>query len=65
MKDLERFCMEEWSKIPPNVFSNLIKHYRNRLSAIILGRLHQVLKTGVPIIVKPFFLVDSIESLIK
>ena len=26
MKDLERFCMEEWSKIPPNVFSNLIKH---------------------------------------
>ena len=22
IKDLERFCMEEWSKIPPNVFSN-------------------------------------------
>ena len=24
MKDLERYCMEEWSKIPPNVFSNHI-----------------------------------------
>ena len=38
MKDLERFCMEEWSKIPPNVFFNLIKHYGNRVSAIILAR---------------------------
>ena len=38
IKDLERFCMEEWSKIPPNVFSNLIKHYRKRLSAVILAR---------------------------
>ena len=37
MKDLEKFCMEEWSKIPPNVFSNLIKH-RNRLSACIFSR---------------------------
>ncbi|MBN3275160.1 TCB1 transposase, partial [Polyodon spathula] len=27
-KDLERFCMEEWSKIPSNEFSNLIKNYR-------------------------------------
>ena len=38
MKDLERFYMVEWSKIPPNVFSNLIKHDRNRLSAVILAR---------------------------
>ena len=38
MKDLEWFCMEDWSKIPPNLFSNLIKHSRNRLSAIILAR---------------------------
>ncbi|MBN3288548.1 NBAS protein, partial [Polyodon spathula] len=36
-KDLERFCMEEWSKIPSNVFSNLI-NYRKRLNAIILAR---------------------------
>jgi hypothetical protein len=34
IKDLGRFCMEEWSKIPLNVFSNLTK---------------RVLKTGVPI----------------
>uniref|UniRef100_A0A4W5PJW1 Protein transport protein Sec31A n=1 Tax=Hucho hucho TaxID=62062 RepID=A0A4W5PJW1_9TELE len=32
IKDLEGFCMEEWSKIPPTVFSNLIKHFRKRLS---------------------------------
>ncbi|MBN3278646.1 TCB1 transposase, partial [Polyodon spathula] len=38
IKDLERFCMEERSKIPSNVFSNLIKNYRKRLSAIILAR---------------------------
>ena len=38
MKDLEKFGMEECSKIPPNVFSNLIKLYRNRLSAVILAR---------------------------
>ena len=47
MTDLERFCMEEWSMIPPNVFSNRIKHYINMLSAFMLARgggggLHQV-----------------------
>ena len=56
-KDLERFWMEEWSKIktkiPPNVFSNLIKHYRNRLSAVILAK---VQKTKVPVIVKLLFI---------
>ena len=38
MKDLEMFCMEEWSMIPQNVLSNLIKHNINRLSAVILAR---------------------------
>jgi hypothetical protein len=38
MKDLERFLMEEWSKIPPNMFSNLIKHFRKRPSVIILAK---------------------------
>ena len=38
IKDLERFCMEEWSTIPPNVFSNLINNFRKRLSAIILAK---------------------------
>lgn len=30
VKDLERICIEEWSKIPTNVFLNLVKHYRKR-----------------------------------
>ena len=38
MTDLERFCIKKWSKILPNVFPKLIKHYRNRLSAVILAR---------------------------
>ena len=35
---MEIFCMEEWSKIPPNLFSNLIKHFRKMLSAVIFAR---------------------------
>lgn len=38
VKDLERICQEEWSKIPPNVFLNLVKYYRKRLHAVILAR---------------------------
>jgi hypothetical protein len=38
IKDLERFCTEEWSKIRPNVFYNLIKHLRKRLSDSIENR---------------------------
>ena len=32
MTELERFCIEEWSKISQNVFANLIEHYTNKLS---------------------------------
>ena len=32
-KDLERICREEWYKIPPNVFLNLVKNYRKSLLA--------------------------------
>ena len=38
VKDPERICQEEWSKIPPNVFLNLVKNYRKRLHAVILAR---------------------------
>ena len=38
VKDLERICQEEWSKIYPNVFLNLFKKYRKRLHAVILAR---------------------------
>lgn len=33
---LEMYCMEEWSKAPPHVFPNLVKHWRK--SAAILTR---------------------------
>ena len=40
--------MEEWSKIPPNVSSNLIKYFRKWLSVVILARKGAgVLKTRV------------------
>ena len=38
VKDLERICIEEWSKIPPDVFFNLVKHYRKRLHDVSLAR---------------------------
>ncbi|KAK6320122.1 hypothetical protein J4Q44_G00092290 [Coregonus suidteri] len=30
LKDLEKFCMEEWAKIPAAVCANLVKTYRKR-----------------------------------
>ncbi|KAF7662664.1 hypothetical protein LDENG_00230420 [Lucifuga dentata] len=36
--DLERFCMEECCQIPRHVYSNLVKHYRRRLRAVILAK---------------------------
>jgi len=38
LKDLERFCMEEWSLIYCQLFSKLIRHYRRRLRAVILAK---------------------------
>ena len=38
LDDLERLCKEEWSKIPLSVFSNLVKCYRRRLSAVLLAK---------------------------
>ena len=40
--------MEDWSKIPPNGFSNLFTNYRKGLMAVIFA---QDIKPGVPIIV--------------
>ena len=77
MKDLERFCMEEWSKIPPNVFSKHIKHYRIRLCRYpCQGEAAPSTKNRGANNCETFFkrnvsfekcviLVDSIESLIK
>ncbi|KAI5615347.1 calmodulin-regulated spectrin-associated protein 2-like isoform X4, partial [Silurus asotus] len=38
LDDLERLCKKEWSKIPLSVFSNLVKCYRRRLSAVLLAK---------------------------
>ncbi len=38
LKDLERFCTEEWSQILCHVFTNLITHYRRRLKAVTLAK---------------------------
>src|SRR4029434_10925078 len=38
LKDLERYCMEEWSHIPCHVFTNLITHYRRRLRDAMLAK---------------------------
>ena len=35
VKDLERICQEEWYKIPPNMFFNLVKNYRKRLFMLL------------------------------
>ncbi len=37
LKDLERFCMEEWSLISYQVFSKLFRHYRRKLRAVTLS----------------------------
>src|SRR4029434_3472705 len=37
LKDMKRYCMEEWPQIPCHVFTNLITNYRRRLRAVILA----------------------------
>jgi hypothetical protein len=37
IKDLERCCTEEWSKIPPNGFSSLKIQFRKSLSVVIIA----------------------------
>jgi hypothetical protein len=51
IKDLGIFCMEEGSKIHPNVFS---KHFGKNLSLFSQGESAGVLKTGLPIMLIPF-----------
>jgi hypothetical protein len=44
IKDLEGFCMEEWSKIPPNVFS--ISSNILEMGSVSLSSQGEVSKTG-------------------
>ena len=45
LKDLERICKEEWTKIPPKICANLLKNYNKRLDLCACQQrfLHQVL----------------------
>ncbi|XDV13344.1 hypothetical protein PO909_001767 [Leuciscus waleckii] len=38
LKDLEKFCMEEWAKIPAAVCENLVKNYRTRMISVIANK---------------------------
>ena len=56
LKDLERICKEEWTKIPPKICANLLKNYNKRL-----WFLHQVLMSVVsPPSIKCYCSMDQI-----
>uniref|UniRef100_A0AAY5KGZ5 Tc1-like transposase DDE domain-containing protein n=2 Tax=Esox lucius TaxID=8010 RepID=A0AAY5KGZ5_ESOLU len=38
LKDLEKVCMEEWSKIPAAVCANLVKNYWKRMISVIANK---------------------------
>ena len=35
LKDLERICKEEWTKIPPKICANLLKNYNKHLTSVL------------------------------
>ena len=35
LKDLERICKEEWTKIPPKICANLLNNYNKRLTSFL------------------------------
>ena len=38
LKDLERFCKEEWIKIPPKICANLLKNYHKHLTSVLANK---------------------------
>ena len=38
LKDLERICKEEWTKIPPKIFANLLKNYNKCLTSVLANK---------------------------
>ena len=38
LKDLERICKGEWTKIPPKICANLLKNYNKRLTSCLPTR---------------------------
>src|SRR4029434_4256572 len=56
LKDLERICKEEWTKIPPEMCVNLVTNYKKKsdVCACQPGLFHQVLShvlLGVQILI--------------
>ena len=35
LKDLERICKEEWTKIPPKICANVLKNYNKHLTSVL------------------------------
>ena len=38
LKDLERICKEEWTKISPKICANLLKNYNKRLTYVLANK---------------------------
>ena len=38
LKDLERICKEEWTKIPPKIWANLLKNYNKHLTSVLANK---------------------------
>ena len=38
LKDLERICKEEWTKIPPKICANLLKKYNKCLTSVLANK---------------------------
>ena len=38
LKDLERICKEEWTKIPPKICANLLKNYNKCLTSVLANK---------------------------
>ena len=38
LKDLERICKDEWTKIPPKICANLLKNYKKRLTSVLANK---------------------------
>src|SRR4029434_4238844 len=38
LKDLERICKEEWTKIPPEMCVNLVTNYKKSLTSVLANK---------------------------
>ena len=38
LKDLERICKEEWTKIPPKICANQLKYYNKCLTSVLANK---------------------------